>query len=201
VTRVLLIAARGREREQLEELLEATGAQLIGSFGDLAAVTDDMLGGAEVVLLDARAEPVEELLESLLAQGILSHSHVVLVGRPRSALSIRQAVEAGVRAVLPAETGVRRFGIALEAVVQGFVVLQPGEGRFQSGAADAMEFAEALTAREREVLQRMAQGLGNKEIAAGMKISEHTVKFHVASVLGKLGAGTRTEAVSIALRR
>jgi NarL family two-component system response regulator YdfI len=64
-----------------------------------------------------------------------------------------------------------------------------------------MEAIEPLTARERDVLQMLSQGLGNKEIAARLKISEHTVKFHVASILGKLGASTRTEAVSVALRR
>ena len=60
---------------------------------------------------------------------------------------------------------------------------------------------EPLTARERDVLEMLAQGRGNREIAAQLRISEHTVKFHVASILGKLGAATRTEAVSIALRR
>jgi DNA-binding NarL/FixJ family response regulator len=65
--------------------------------------------------------------------------------------------------------------------------LQPGDG--------------ALTAREHTVLQLMAEGLGNKEIGSRLDISAHTVKFHVASVLAKLGARTRTEAVSAGLRR
>ena len=47
----------------------------------------------------------------------------------------------------------------------------------------------------------MAEGLGNKEIAARLAISEHTVKFHISSILAKLGAGTRTEAVTIGIRR
>jgi len=47
----------------------------------------------------------------------------------------------------------------------------------------------------------LASGLANKEIAARLTISEHTVKFHVASILGKLGAGSRTEAVSLGIRR
>jgi DNA-binding NarL/FixJ family response regulator len=64
-----------------------------------------------------------------------------------------------------------------------------------------LDVVEPLTSREREVLQLLARGLGNKEIAAGLKISEHTVKFHVASILGKLGASTRTEAVTVGLRR
>ena len=63
------------------------------------------------------------------------------------------------------------------------------------------ELREALTPRESEVLQMLASGLGNKEIAAKLAISEHTVKFHVASILGKLGASSRTEAVSLGIRR
>jgi DNA-binding NarL/FixJ family response regulator len=51
-----------------------------------------------------------------------------------------------------------------------------------------------------EVLRMLALGLANKEIAARLEISEHTVKFHVASLMGKLGAGTRTEAVTTGLR-
>jgi DNA-binding NarL/FixJ family response regulator len=61
--------------------------------------------------------------------------------------------------------------------------------------------SEPLTPRESEVLQMLASGLANKEIASRLMISEDTVKFHVASILGKLGAGTRTEAVSLGIRR
>ena len=60
--------------------------------------------------------------------------------------------------------------------------------------------AESLTPRESEVLRLLADGLGNKEIAARMNVSEHTVKFHIRSILGKLGASSRTEAVSRGLR-
>jgi len=62
------------------------------------------------------------------------------------------------------------------------------------------ELVEPLTPRESEVLQMLASGLGNKEIAAKLGISDHTVKFHVASILGKLGASSRTEAVSLGIR-
>ncbi|MGH9481581.1 MAG: response regulator transcription factor, partial [Terriglobales bacterium] len=61
--------------------------------------------------------------------------------------------------------------------------------------------AEPLTPRELEVLQWLAQGLGNKQIAVRMKISEHTAKFHVAAIMGKLGAASRTQAAAIGLRR
>ncbi len=60
---------------------------------------------------------------------------------------------------------------------------------------------DALTPREREVLEMLAEGLSNKEIAWRMNISEHTVKFHLASVFAKLDVSTRTEAVMQGLRR
>ena len=59
---------------------------------------------------------------------------------------------------------------------------------------------EALTAREREVLVLLADGLGNRDIAQALGISEHTVKFHLGAIFGKLGATTRTDAVRRALR-
>jgi DNA-binding NarL/FixJ family response regulator len=59
---------------------------------------------------------------------------------------------------------------------------------------------EPLTPRETEVLTLLADGLGNKEIAHRLNISEHTIKFHIRSILGKLGASSRTEAVSFGLR-
>jgi DNA-binding NarL/FixJ family response regulator len=61
--------------------------------------------------------------------------------------------------------------------------------------------AEELTQREAQVLRLASMGLGNKEIAERLAISEHTVKFHVSSILGKLNAASRTEAVSLGIRR
>jgi DNA-binding NarL/FixJ family response regulator len=60
---------------------------------------------------------------------------------------------------------------------------------------------EALTAREREVLELLSRGLPNKLIARRLQISEHTVKFHVSSIYAKLGASSRTDAVSRGVRR
>jgi ATP/maltotriose-dependent transcriptional regulator MalT len=59
---------------------------------------------------------------------------------------------------------------------------------------------ETLTAREHDVLALLAGGLSNRDIATALSISEHTVKFHLASIFGKLGASTRTEAVQRGLR-
>ena len=68
-------------------------------------------------------------------------------------------------------------------------------------AADAaVASGTPLTSREREILELMAEGANNRLIAGRLAISRHTVKFHVASILGKLGATSRTEAVALALR-
>jgi DNA-binding NarL/FixJ family response regulator len=74
----------------------------------------------------------------------------------------------------------------------------PGERRDAEGEEAP---AEALTARERQVLELLAEGLPNKAIARRLGISDQTVKFHVASVCAKLGAANRTEAVRRAVRR
>jgi DNA-binding NarL/FixJ family response regulator len=73
------------------------------------------------------------------------------------------------------------------------------KGRRRDGAID--EFEEPLTPREIEVLEQLAEGLSNKAIAARLGISDQTVKFHVASICGKLGAANRTDAVRRAVRR
>jgi DNA-binding NarL/FixJ family response regulator len=111
-----------------------------------------------------------------------------------------------VRGILPANVGPELLVAALAAVGQGLVVLHPERivGARTSQVADteeATEMLEALTSREKEVLRMLSEGLGNKQIAARLKISEHTAKFHVASIFGKLGVSSRAEAVAIGMRR
>ncbi len=65
---------------------------------------------------------------------------------------------------------------------------------------DADPLLETLTAREHDVRALVADGLSNRDIAGRLAISEHTVKFHLASIFGKLGVSTRTEAVQRGLR-
>jgi len=97
-------------------------------------------------------------------------------------------------------------GPRVEAAAAGLIVLHPAEFDAMFPAAEPAssplaELVEPLTPRESEVLQMLASGLANKEIATRLAISEHTVKFHVASILGKLGAASRTEAVTLGIRR
>lgn len=72
---------------------------------------------------------------------------------------------------------------------------------FELDNIDAVLPVEALTAREREVLELLSRGLPNKLIARKLQISEHTVKFHVSSIYAKLGASSRTDAISRGVRR
>lgn len=95
---------------------------------------------------------------------------------------------------------------AIRVVAGGGSLLQPVVAsrllqRLNAAADAPAPPAEPLTEREHEVLRLLAQGKPNKEIAAALSISERTVKFHVSSLLSKLGAGNRTEAVTLAAQR
>jgi DNA-binding NarL/FixJ family response regulator len=87
-------------------------------------------------------------------------------------------------------------------VQQGLVVLAPefATAQLTLPPAASLPPGEALTPRELDVLQLLAEGLPNKTIADRLTISEHTVKFHVNALMGKLGAQSRTEAVVRAIR-
>ena len=200
VTRVFLIAA-ARERERLGELLEEAGAEVVGAAASAEGATEELVETADVVIVGTNGE-LEEVLEVLQAQGLTGTLPIVLLmTEQRTAAWANRALRAGVRGILPRNLSATRMHVALEAVAQGLTVLETSDHSLRGNDGEAAEFVEPLTARERDVLEMLAQGRGNREIAAQLRISEHTVKFHVASILGKLGAATRTEAVSIALRR
>ncbi len=103
--------------------------------------------------------------------------------------------------VVSAAASADEIAAAVHAVGEGLWVGAPGlvktlmrPQRRGDGPADEL-LIESLTSREREVLQLMAEGLANKQIALRLSISEHTVKFHLSSLYGKLGVASRTEAV------
>ena len=110
-----------------------------------------------------------------------------------------------VRGFLPPSPTSSELSAAIIAVSQNFVVLTDRQARRLVGQSRQRqiedETGEALTPRELQVLRMLADGLGNKEIANRLSISDHTAKFHVAQILAKFGAGTRAEAVAIGMRR
>lgn len=113
---------------------------------------------------------------------------------------ILSAVKAGARGYLLKGAPREEIFTAIRVVNQGGSLLQPVvASRLLHHIAGNSE-KPALTRREREVLSLLGQGKTNKEIAESLVISERTVKYHVSSILAKLGAGNRTEAVSYAAR-
>jgi NarL family two-component system response regulator YdfI len=206
VIRVFIVAASPLARAGLENLLAARGVEVVGSAGNIESLESQILDvEPEVILVDTSGEPAESVLESLAESGFASEAALLgLVAHP-ALESSAEALRAGVRAVLPSDISPGQLIAALQAAAAGLVVMHPREVNAALPASapasrPLAELAEPLTRREREVLQMLASGVGNKEIAAQLAISEHTVKFHVTSILGKLGAASRTEAVAQAIR-
>ena len=113
--------------------------------------------------------------------------------------SARRALEAGARGVIPRSVDLSGLVAAIIATRYGLSVR---DADLERPPAHSKASAEALdmTERELEVLELLSSGQGNRSIANALGISEHTVKFHIASLMNKLEAETRTEAVVSALR-
>lgn len=111
--------------------------------------------------------------------------------------------DAGARGILLRDSDPSAVVAAACTIIHGLTVLEPTivpTTRSTTESLATESLVEPLTARESEVLQALAQGLSNKLIARRLHISEHTVKFHVNAILGKLGAQSRTDAVVRATR-
>jgi DNA-binding NarL/FixJ family response regulator len=125
------------------------------------------------------------------------------------------ALRSGAGAVISSDIAPPSLEAVIQAAAGGLIVIDPRIvktllSRDAGAASQAPEEPESLaetggleplTSREIEVLNLLGEGLGNKQIAGRLGISEHTVKFHVTSILGKLNAASRTEAVTIGIRR
>ncbi len=205
--RVFIVAASPLARSGLDAMLRQSGeVEIAGADSDFAALGDTLLDAqADVVVAEHEGGTVDTLIEELASAGVLADTPVVLLTDTPVALGAAEALRAGVRAVLPRHASAEQLLAAVQAAAVGLAVLPATAlGAFLPPATPSalatQPLIEPLTRREREVLQMLAAGLGNKEIAARLTISEHTVKFHVAAILGKLGASTRTEAVAIGIR-
>jgi DNA-binding NarL/FixJ family response regulator len=206
--RVLIVADDPLARAGLAALLAAQpGCVVVGQVGEEAHLpAARQVYRPDVVLWDVgwdRAPSTStpavaglEHLEELAEAGLPA---VVLLADEAQAAEARLA---GARGLFLRDTGAERLAAALAAVAQGLVVLDPSLAASLLASRDpsSSTLVEDLTPREQEVLRLLAEGLPNKAIALRLGISEHTVKFHVNAVLGKLGAQSRTEAVVRATR-
>jgi two-component system nitrate/nitrite response regulator NarL len=188
-----------------DPLVSAGLGRLLEQAGESVSVLDP--ADAEVALIDAgRGGEPERAGRGLDALAELAVPAVVLVGEEEDAAA---ALAAGARGAVLRSADPASLWAALVAVRAGLTVI---DSAFAPGVAGvepaplaaprpgASGVAE-LTAREREVLALLSRGLSNKQIAQRLAISDHTAKFHVNGILGKLGAATRTEAVVIAARQ
>jgi two-component system, NarL family, response regulator YdfI len=129
---------------------------------------------------------------------------VALIDNPRPTWTAK-ALRSGVKSILPHEAGRDEIIPAIQAAYAGLVLLDPEiaealSERIPSATSSVLLEHEELTTRELEVLAMLAEGLANREIADRLGVSDHTIKFHISSILDKLGAATRTEAVTLGLR-
>jgi DNA-binding NarL/FixJ family response regulator len=168
----------------IEELPGFTAAGPASS-GELVELAAELRPDAILWQLAADEDPV--------ALGQLHDQPVVLLTSNAASGLLRS----GARGVLPLEASGEQIRIAIEAALAGLAVFSPS--RLNRDAENAG--SSNLTARETEVLRMIADGLANKEIAWKLGISEHTVKFHVSAVLGKLRAASRAEAVGTGVRQ
>ena len=198
--RVLVAADREVAAARLEAMLRAdtTRRVLIGMPGALARLIEEH-DPAVIVLASTAARAISIL--STLVDATSAPPVVLIVDDPRAAWT-PAARRAGVRAVLDSRAGANEISAALTAALAGLITLHPDVYRAPAPAAGLEGEAErALTLRELEILEMLAEGLRNQAIGRRLGISAYTVKFHVASILAKLGAAGRTEAVTLGVRR
>lgn len=189
MTRVLIVAPSTVMRSGLETLIASSpGMEIAGVYPDLESVGQ---GSLPVVVLSTI--PPED-----------AGPPMVLLSEDSQPLWTPDLLRFGVRAVLPRDASAAGIVAAVEAAANGFATIDPRELEsllLSAVPVSATAEAAVLTGRELEVLRMLAEGAANKNIAWKLGISEHTVKFHVASILAKLNASTRTEAVTVGIRK
>lgn len=203
---VAVLASSPMARARLEAVVAARPGLRLAAAA-VAGPGDHGLAGSaspDVLLVDAGIRPAEAVLRAL-PQGS-PRPPVVLLAGDLAAAAFPRLLRAGVRAILPPEASAPEIAAGIEAVAAGLIVLHPSTPAAVArvtGVRRAPDKARAdpLTRRELEILTMIAEGMGNRAIARSLGISIHTVKFHIAAILDKLNARSRTEAVTTGLRR
>jgi DNA-binding NarL/FixJ family response regulator len=198
--RLLLIADDPLARGGLLTLLrEATTATIVGSIAGGIDLHDALARySPDVILWDLGWEPSVAIAP---VPGAEAASLPLLVLLPDETYAA-EIWSIGARGLLPRNADGASIQAALQGVAQGLAVLHPSLAAALNTAREsgATSIGEVLTPRELEVVALLAEGLPNRLISQRLGISEHTVKFHVNAILSKLGAHSRTEAVTRAAR-
>jgi len=202
---VFIIASAPTMRVGLRTVLTTGEIQVIGEASTPAEFTG---GLAEIdVVVVADEEWLQELQPAVAEREM--PALVVLSSDNHRLLPLMNMLSPHGWGVVPPDASTGQLQAAVSAVAQGLIVLSTTQAEHMLEQQRAIEFSdidptlpsEALTTREREGLELLSQGLPNKLIARRLQISEHTVKCHVSSIYAKLGATSRTDAVSRGVRR
>ncbi len=212
--RVLVSANSAVELAGLTSLIKsAPSVQLAGSALGGANLAEQIEMTRPDVVLQQSAAGDEDASEWLATGGsdreFEAPARVLLVDESQFAATLRaiSGVDSVVRAILPRWATGKEIMAAVTAAAAGLSVLHPvviehGTTALTPGSRGlSAPPLQALSPRETEILNMLADGLGNKEIAWRLHISEHTVKYHIGSIFNKLNASSRAEAVAIAIRR
>ena len=202
---ILIYAATPARRSRIAELVRRAVKQAyIACVSSLApAAGGDTVPDLWIVDLEtsASAATLLEILET--SPGDFGTAALIDDPDPQW---VRTAVGAGINAIITREPDAEELRLAVAAAEAGLILLHPSSARQLVAtsllpADSPFDEPEQLTPREREVLRLVGEGLGNKQIAERLAISEHTAKFHISSILGKLSVSSRAEAVSQGIRR
>jgi DNA-binding NarL/FixJ family response regulator len=208
--RVLIVDDQALVRTGFRMILEAEeDIEVVGEAGDgIEAITEARRLEPDVVLMDVRMPELDgiEATRRLLSNGGAGDTKVVMLTTFDMDEYVFDALRAGASGFLLKDVPPERLVDGIRAVANGDALLAPSITRrlieefVRSGSARSSPPAALsdLTARELEVLQLIARGLSNAEIAKELFVSETTVKTHVAHVLMKLGLRDRVQAVVLA---
>jgi DNA-binding NarL/FixJ family response regulator len=203
--RIVVVAPALALRAGLRALLNALDqVEVIGEAASLAGL-EPLPAGTDILVLTAEAAGQADLKQALLAAQ--TTAVLLLAADETEAAQVLPGLPARAWGVLPLDTSAEELAAAVHALSEGLSVGAPGlvEPLFlplsEAQKTDSEPLVEPLTERESEVLQLLAQGQANKQIAVSLGISEHTVKFHISAIYAKLGAASRTEAVRIGVHK
>jgi DNA-binding NarL/FixJ family response regulator len=155
-----------------------------------------------VVLMDLLMEPLDGIETTRRIRAGYDDVEIVALTSFAEAARVHAALEAGAAGYVLKDADADDVVTAIRAVHRGGLQLDPLVARrlLSSLREDADNAADALTPRELDVLRLIGEGKANKEIAAGLALSERTVRTHVSNILGKLGLSSRTQAALWAAR-
>jgi two-component system, NarL family, nitrate/nitrite response regulator NarL len=192
MNRILIIANDPLVRAGMATLLaNQNECAVVGQMSDDENIADALnVYRPDVIVWDWR-EPVD-----------LREISTPVIALLPDANAARAAWSSGARGVLMRSASGATMAATVGAVTQGLIALDPALAASVLPTRELSRnvLVEELTPRELQVLRALAQGQSNKEIARALGISEHTIKFHINAILGKLNAQSRTEAVVIATR-